>query len=388
MFDYRPFAPQDDETFRNVLFHALNAPHEIWPAFAERIGRENLRVLRQGERLIGGLCVYRMGQWFGGKVVPSGGVALVGVAPDCRRQGAARFLMRSLLEELRSDGVPLAALFASSQAVYRAVGFEQAGSRCVHELPLTNIGIEERELPVHAVALASSEPFERLHRRRAELSNGHIERSPGLWQRVLHLKDKVQYGYVIGESSDPEGYLIYYQESGNSQATQVVVRDLCALTCRAGRRLWSFLADHGSICSSVTWPGPANDPLLAHVAECKWTPVKVLRWMLRIVDVEQALVRRGYGSGVSESLHIEVRDDLLPANSGRYVVSVREGRADVQRGGRGELRCDVRGLAPLYSAMFPPVTLQRLGLLEGPESAIAAAARAFAGPEPWMPEIF
>jgi predicted acetyltransferase len=388
MFEYHPFADADEETFRNVLFHTLNVPLDYWTKFAERMGRENFRVLRQAGRLIGGLGVYPMGLWFGGRVVPAGGIALVGVAPEHRRQGAAGFLMRENLRELRAGGVPLAALFASSQAVYRSVGYEQAGSRCTYELPLSNIGLEDREVPMHAVALSSSAPFEALYRRRATNSSGHIERSPGLWQRILAGRSDVQYGYLIGAASDPEGYVIYYQEDGGDQPIRIVVRDLCALTPRAGRRLWTFLADHASVCRSVSWPGPAGEPLLALVGECKSTPVRVNRWMLRIVDVEQALRQRGYAADVSAEVHLDVSDDVLPDNAGRYVLNVERGAADVKRGGRGELRCGIRGLAPLYSGLFSPPALQQLGWIDGPREALSSAARAFAGPEPWMPEIF
>jgi predicted acetyltransferase len=70
------------------------------------------------------------------------------------------------------------------------------------------------------------------------------------------------------------------------------------------------------------------------------------------------------------------------------VLNVERGAADVKRGGRGELRCGIRGLAPLYSGLFSPPALQQLGWIDGPREALSSAARAFAGPEPWMPEIF
>jgi len=388
-FEYQRFVdPDDDTAFRDVVAHALNLPHDVWPLFAERIGRENLRVVRHSGRLVGGLGTYQMGHWFGGRSIRCAGVAAVGVAPEFRRQGASRGLLRRMLEEQRAAGVPLAALYASSQAVYRAVGFEQAGSWNRYELPLTNIRVGDRELPMHSVPLSSPEPFTALCRQRAESSNGQLDRTPGLWQRILNHRLKPQYGYLIGELAAPEGYVIYLQEGGVWEASKIEIRDACIRTARAARRLWTFLADHGSIVSSVNWYGPAIDPLLALVGECKFTPVQVFRWMLRIVDVERALAARGYPADVSAELHFDVTDVLLPANTGRYVLQIRDGAPEVHRGGRGDLRCDVRGLAPLYSSLFTPQTLQTLGWLEGPPHALRNAAHVFAGPEPWMPEIF
>jgi predicted acetyltransferase len=388
-FEYqRTVGPDDDAALRDVVVQSINWPGDAWPMFVERIGRENLRAVRHAGRLIGGLATYAMGQWFGGRSIRCAGVSAVGVAPEFRRQGASRFLLQNMLEDQRSAGVPLAALFASSQAVYRAVGFEQAGSWNGYELPLTNIRLDDRELPVHPATLSSPEPFAGLDRRRAAAGNGLLDRTPGMWQRILNHRQKPQYGYLIGDANDPEGYLIYFQDGGGFDPTRIEIRDAGAMTARAGRRLWTFLADHASIASSVAWHGPANEPLLAHVGECKSTPARVFRWMLRIIDVERALMARGYPADVAAELHFDVTDRVLPANTGRYVLEIQNGAVEVRRGGRGELRCDIRGLAPLYSALFSPRTLQALGWLDGPPHALRDAERIFAGPEPWMVEIF
>jgi predicted acetyltransferase len=60
----------------------------------------------------------------------------------------------------------------------------------------------------------------------------------------------------------------------------------------------------------------------------------------------------------------------------------------VRAGGRGELRLDVRGLAPLFSGLVAPADLAVAGLVEGPAAALDVAQRLFAGPEPWMPDFF
>jgi predicted acetyltransferase len=113
--------------------------------------------------------------------------------------------------------------------------------------------------------------------------------------------------------------------------------------------------------------------------------------MLRVVHVAKALAARGYPDGVEGELHLEVRDDVLPANQGRYMVRVAGGRGEVTPGGRGELKLDVRGLAALYAGYLAPAALRAIGFLEvegAGEAVLATAARVFAGPEPWMPDFF
>jgi predicted acetyltransferase len=111
------------------------------------------------------------------------------------------------------------------------------------------------------------------------------------------------------------------------------------------------------------------------------------RWMLRIVDVDRALLARGWPS-MRASVHLDVVDDSLPANQGRRVLSVHEGKADVAAGGRGDVRIDVRGLAALYSGFTTPHALVAQGLASGTDDAMAALRSMFAGPEPWCCDYY
>lgn len=389
MFEIVPYQTSDEAVVRSIWMQAFDTPASYWPDFARRMGPENLRVLRASGAPIGLLGVYRMGQWYGGRCVPCGGLAAVAIAPEHRQRGGAKRMLVSTLTELRGAGVPLAALYPSSQAVYRAVGFEQAGSRCNYELPLRHIGLSERGVTVRRVPTTDAAPFEGAFRQRAERENGHLERTAGLWERLLvNLSGHPQYGYVVEEKGERTGYAIYHLgDAGPNEPTKVFIRDWCALTVGAARRLWTLIADHGSTVESVNWFGPVNDPMLAHVAECKPSKMKVQRWMLRVVDVSAALSQRGY-PGVSGELHLDVSDPLIAENTGQFVLRVREGTATVECGGRGDLKCDVRGLAPLYTGMYRPEVLVRLGWISGSAEALDTATRLFAGPEPWMGEYF
>jgi predicted acetyltransferase len=163
---------------------------------------------------------------------------------------------------------------------------------------------------------------------------------------------------------------------------------MSALTPAAGRRLWTLIADHRSTISFVNWWGPSVEPLLCLTAESKPVSGKVLRWMTRIIDIKNALALRGYPDDVSGELHLDVRDDVLPMNHGRFVLRVNEGRAEATSGGRGTLSMDIRGLAPLFTGFLPARTLKNLGFLNGDDASLRDATRLFAGSEPWMPEIF
>lgn len=389
MFDVAPYSTDDESTVREIWMQAFDTPADYWTVFTGRIGAENIRTLKSDGTPLGLLGVYRMGQWFGGKCVGCGGFAAVAVAPEHRQRGAARHMLTSALQELRAGGVPLAALYPSSQAVYRAIGFEQAGSRCLYELPLTQIGLKERGVSIHRAPTSDPTPFEAIYREVAAQENGRLERTPGLWERLLvNPFGHPQYAYVVKEEENPIGYVIYYlDDAGPGAPTQLFIRDWCALTAAAARRLWTLIADHRSTVASVNWFGSSDDAMLAHVAECKPTRMSLERWMLRVLDVTAALESRGYPA-VDAELHLDVSDPLIVENTGRFVLRVREGAPTVERGGRGDVRCDIRGLAPLYTGMFGAPELVRLGWISGTAEALGAATRLFSGSPPWMPEYF
>lgn len=110
--------------------------------------------------------------------------------------------------------------------------------------------------------------------------------------------------------------------------------------------------------------------------------------MLRLLDVRRALESRGYPEAVSARLELEVQDDCIPENSGRFVLDVSGGKAEVRTDGSGRLRLHVRGLAALYTGFLSHVDLGLLRLAEGEPRDLALAGALFSGPPPAMPEIF
>lgn len=388
-FEYGTLDPSEGTKFRDVVFPTLNIPFDVWEPFSKRLGIENYRTLKMDGRIVAGMGIYRMGQWFGGNCLDCGGVTVVGVAPEARGKGTAESLVGSSLKELYNDGTPLAALYASTQRLYRKIGFEQAGTRRLHRMSLADIGRIKPELEMKLAPAENIEPFETVAKRRAKITNGNLRRTAGLWDRQFDYMEKAISGYLFGEENDPEGYLIYYQETDPACGTDIHVRDMAALTPEAARTLWAFLYGHRAFVRNVFWYGPACDPLLCLPEESRYVEtLNEERWMLRIVNVEKTLEQRGYLPDVDAELNLEIEDDLIEENNGKYILRVSEGHGQVERGGQGDLKMHVRGLAALFSSFLPARTLRMTGWLEGEESALLQAEQVFAGPQPWMPEIF
>lgn len=391
-FDYGP--PADLATaqkLNRILEQCFVSPPGYGDAYLDRVGLANFRGLHQGDRMIGGLATLPMGQWFGGRRVDMTGIAAVGIAPDQRGSGAAVTLMRRVVQELYAHGVAISTLYPAAQRLYRKVGYEQGGHYCGWEIEPRQIQmdqVEARSPAIEPVSLESAEFFRTLYHQQAQRHNGCLDRSPVLWQRILEaVGQEAVYGYCLGTLEQPEGYLLFTQERTDS-GTSLQIRDWVCLTTAAGQAFWQFLANHRSQIDRVQWRGAAIDALTLLLAEQTAKLKFAERWMVRIINVVKALEQRGYPNLNSVELHLDLQDELIAENSGRFVLSVADGQGQVRQGGQGHVKLTIRGLAPLYTGLFSAQQLQQMGLLQGPESDLAIATQLFAGGSPWMPDFF
>jgi len=387
--------PADDtelREFTRIASQALFFPGVDLDAWVGREGRENVRVARRDGVVVGGLVIQRMGQWFGGRSVPMGAVRAVGVAPEHRVAGVASQLMRTSLAEMHRDGIPISTLFPATQPVYRRPGYEQAGVRLMYQMPTATIDVRERSLTLRPIEPGDHEAVYQAYGDRSRRTSGNLDRNDWCWRRVFDPPPWLPktYGYLVERDSRVRGYAVYAQKEADrtTHKHELELVDLVFLSPDAGRRLLTFLADHRSMAPNVRWCGAPAEPTLLLPAEQACSVVHRIDWMLRIVDVPRALEMRGYPPTVDTQVDFDVHDDILAHNNGRFVLEVSESQGHVRRGGNGDVRIDIRGLAPLYTGHLSPCDLKAVGYVDASDEDLAKAGSLFAGPAPWMPDIF
>lgn len=374
--------------FASILeqcFISIAGSEEI---YINRIGVDNFRIIHQEQQVVGGLGTLLMGQWWGGVRVPMTGIAAVGIAPEYRGSGCAIALLQHTLKELYTQGVPISVLYPATQRLYRKAGYEQGGSLCVWEVNTDSIQIREQPLPLQAVVPTNYTIFDNLYQQRAKFIHGYLDRHQAIWQGLVQLdSQETVYAYLIGAKEQPEGYIIFTQQRTDNGVI-LQVRDWVMTTKAAVQTFWSFIANHRSQIERVRWKSSVIDSLTLLLPEQTAKIWQQKRWMLRVVDVCKALEARGYPLGIETELHLQVEDDLLTANNGKFILSVANGRGEVTKGGKGELQLNIRELAPLYTSLFTPQNLQLLGKLEITDTALVAATQIFAGTSPWFADFF
>ncbi|MCW5776032.1 MAG: GNAT family N-acetyltransferase [Phycisphaeraceae bacterium] len=388
-----PAAQPDIDAVIRATSLAFAGPPDATEAWLRAAGLDSVRVLHDAGAPAASLVRIPMGQFFAGRSVPMLGIAAVAVPPERRGGGLARRLMAAALREAHADGFALSTLYASTQAFYRQVGYEQAGLLFRTTLPLRTIGVRDRSLPVRPLGTDDEQAVRECYGAFAARSNGTLDRGPYCWQRTRAMRGERYAGFGVPSPDRPgalDAYVFYAQrrkpDSGRHDAA---ISDLAFTNARAGRRLLGFLADLATVGDDAVFHGPPLHPLLTLMDQQFHTSTFVDVWMLRIVRVREALEARGYPAHADATLTLDIADDLIHDNAGPWTLRVRDGRASVERAaGTLALRLTIRGFGAIYSGLYSATQAAALGLVDGDADALAAADAIFASNTPWMTDRF
>lgn len=355
-----------------------------------KAGIHNIRVLRPASGDPAS-CLLRipMGEFFGGRSVPMIGIAGVGVPPESRGKGLAGRMMAAAVQEMHAEGIPLSGLYPATQPLYQRVGYEQAGSRFEIKIPVRFIDCREKSLAVRAITDADESKVRSCYTNFARAHDGPLDRGEYIWARVKLFREVPYHGFAaINETGEIEGYLYLTQNRRTDGTQDLQLTDFIFATPRAGRRLWTLLEEFASIAHDITFYGGPLHPALYLLAEQRYSISLKHFWMLRVIDIKRCFEARGYPSAIRGQVHLDVRDETIPANAGKWTITVEGGHASVAQGGRGNIRLDARTLAPLFSGYLSTIQLAQLGMIKGDAADIAAASALFPTGTPWLGDMY
>ncbi|WP_117208486.1 GNAT family N-acetyltransferase [Allorhizocola rhizosphaerae] len=357
-YTVRTGAASDLEPVMQLLFTAFhNESYDAEAVEATRLvyepERSLLAVADDDEQILGHVSAFgRELTVPGGAAVPTAFVTMVAVAPQARRRGIAREL---LVRQLRDMPDPLAVLWASEGRIYQRFGYGSAAR-------MLSMNVDTREVRLHAQAPASgsrirvgkpaalrkelTEVYEavRLHR------PGYAGRTEAWWDYVMTDPTSRRHGAgerqaIVHEGpSGVDGFALF-RIKGSWEAAgpngEVWVQHVTAANHVAYQEIWRYLMSVDLTRTASLSYGAVDEPLFEMVNEPRrlGTTVKDGLW-LRVVDVPAALAARGFLTG--DDLVIEVRDELLPHNTGSYRLSGERTSAPA------DVTMDVGALAALY----------------------------------------
>lgn len=386
----------------NAIGHYFGQENQLEDAerFAQWMDVARMHAAFEDGRIVGGAGAfdYRLSVPGGGDI-PAAGVSVVGVLPSHRRRGVLRSMMKRQLEDARGRGDVAAYLWASEGTIYGRFGYGLASR--IGQITLSRdhtrfaLPFESRG-QVRIVDFDESvRTFPPLYEQMMRQRPGLFSRSPAWWEtRRLHADPARQRGgpknrALLELDGEPAGYALYAvaQEwaNGSSDGT-VTIQEVVTPTPEAARELWRWLLDFDWTARFSASLLPLDHELFLLLAEPRRMAFRVDDGVwVRLVDLGAALSARSYG-GDGEVV-LDVRDELLPENAGRWRVSPAGAeRTDAS----AELAVDVSCVGSVYLGGFSFRDLVRASRAE--ELSDGAAARADAlfatGVAPWCAEIF
>ncbi|WP_405855308.1 GNAT family N-acetyltransferase [Streptomyces sp. NBC_01515] len=327
----------------------------------------------------------------GETLVPAPGVTAVGVLPSHRRRGVLSAIMRHQLTELRARGEVLSVLLASEATIYGRFGYGPAtytarltvprhkGARAVPrargtaDAPATGPDTGSVEVLRRAEC---GEILEEVYDRYRRAQPGALSR-PHRWWALRAGQPPISPAprYVaVHRNADgvPDGYASYSIAEGKTLTVdETIATDDAVFTALA-----RFVLEHDLVSQVVFKHVPPQHPLRWQLVDFRAGEVGGdTDWLwVRLLDVPRALTARGWFT--DGELVLAVDDPFLDEH-GRYLLTVRDGKAEcVPTGREPDLSLDVRDLGSVYLGGTAPSTLVRAGHIRAhrPDAATRADA--------------
>jgi predicted acetyltransferase len=341
-YPIRPVGPAEFDTFSTVDLHAFHGSPlspEDREVVVSRLEFDRSLAAFDGATPVGTAGAYSFQLTVPGQqALPAAGVTWVSVLPSHRRRGVLSAMMRRQLADVRDRGEPLAVLWASESVIYSRYGYGRAMWHADFTL-YRGEGAMARGPAGAGLRLRLAEPAAAL----PELAKvydavllsrpGFIARNEPWWQVLVYdppdrRHDASPLHCVLAEDdSGPRGYALYSAVSRWDRDTSLPggtlnVRELVAADAAASAALAADLLSRDLTTEFHIRGRPVDDPLLYQLADPRRARprLKDALWV-RITDLPGALMGRRYASKLN--LVLQVHDDLLPANAGRWRLVTR-----------------------------------------------------------------
>lgn len=396
--DPRAFYEAGETAFQGAL------RDEDWAVLEPLAEPDRAIAAYDGDRIVGTAGAFSFELTVPGGALPAAGVTLVGVHPTHRRQGILRQLMRAQLDQVRERGEPLAILWASEGVIYQRFGYGLATLRMGITVERHRNAFRQPHTPSGTTRFVDVDQARRLfppiHDALRPGRPGFFNRTPAFWDAEFFHDPEHRRGgggpawYVVHETDGAaDGYARYRVRDGwddSGPRSAVMLSELMATNPAAHLDLWRFLMDIDLMAKLEAWNLPPDDPVLLSVSEPRALGINLgdALW-LRVVDLPAALGGRSYRT--DGRVVLEVSDEFMPANAGRWALEVEEGTARVtSTTDAPDVASDITDIAAAYLGAFSFAALADAGRIREVKAGGIARADALFRTDraPWCPRVF
>lgn len=388
-----------------VTFAPADTDADLWEqydqlatrAYGHRIGdithlREHadLQVaLRSGRVVAGGLGIL-VDQFFGGSPVPSACLGDGCVAPEERGDHLAADTTTARLRPLIDRGAVISAISTSSTGYARRLGWEAPTDVLAWTVATDDLKRSYTSEDFE-VEHGLSNNAHTLQRELARQWNGPVDR-PTWWNQWKQDKANLTH-YTFSRAGHPTtGVLSLATTRHERHGMKLTVHDFWAADQPAATAMLAFLGRHNTRARTVTFRRGALPPyptLLHGLRHHRTTAEAWHPWMLRILNVPDAIRLRGWPDDLTAAVPIKVEKEAGDGTQ-RWMLQIGAGAAEITpTTTEGQVTFSRRQFAVWYAGGYRSATSARMAGVHA-ESAqpLATLVACTARHEPWMPDHF
>lgn len=345
--------PSDDE-----------APGELTP--------EQLRIRRgvfdENGNLLSAMMEIPYDVRFCGQTVKMVGIGGVVTDPVARSKGAIRAIFETDLPQQYQQGYVLGALYPFSFRFYGKFGYVWArfGRNMSISRDAIRSDLHRAEEIIRVLPGEDDQGMAEIYRQYVADKNLAVLRTDGMWKerRSGTPWGQLKHAYILRIDGKPVAYWIGKNEKGDNGA--VLTMEDMAWTCQAGlEAIFAMLRSMNEVSEIKLQARSGFEPALICNEAWDVTAHEDLQGMVRVINAKRALALLPVPV-LPGTLTIEVTDEQIPQNCGKFTVSCDGYSSSVTRNDNAEadMRCDIRALTTLVIGRHHFVDAAEMGIVE------------------------
>ena len=335
----------------------------------------------------------------GGRRLRMGGIGGVATWCDLQGQGYAGRCMAESVRKMHADGYDVAALYPFSYRYYRKFGWEHCCDQIVYS------GFDQSKLVrydefrlVRAVL-----DIDRDAQALTDVYNEYAAKYNGMAVRSVETMKKMIAGnhdpkakpsgqtYIIEEAGKATGYFSCNHIADGWPSVCEVGQFACN-TLAAWRAMTGFMASMPTNVSKLMIYAPAMPSLASHYLEPRATKEARSHFMGRVLDMKNAVEKRGYRAEVAGTVCLSITDEHAPWNTGVWELSFGGGEAKCRQlddDAAVDAALSIQTFSQIWFGYINPDALVRQGLWSDlPAAAALTLSTAFCDRTPYLIDFF
>ncbi len=360
-----------------------------------RYSYKDIIVVEDSNEIIACVKIIPLKVSFKNKIVDAGGISAVAVLPGYRRRGIADMMLKDAIKRMFNAKYPFSLLYPFQHRFYRKYGWEFIGSAMLYEIEPSNIPMFEERLNIRKMKISDREKIKKVYAEKILNVNFAVSRNDAFWTRVVFPNFPNPYVY---EDKDILGYVSFEMKKNGRGLVEIEIKELVALTPEAYRGIWGFLASLTEQVVKIKYLAPPDEPLFDVLIEPREREFKrpffeykslasiCSGFMMRIINLEEALKLLKTANAPDFETSISIKDDLIPENNFTFKIIVEDRNINIKKFDTRipEIETDIATFSQIFSGFVKPTSLYQTGRIRGNIGAIKFLDSVFSDSLPFM----